>query len=109
MFSKGHFINFNGTAGLWRKECIYDAGNWEGDTLTEDLDLSYRAQLKQWKIYYLEGVETPAELPVAISAARSQQFRWNKGGAENFQKMARRVLKSNHVSSKQKYTAYCTF
>ena len=84
--SKGHFINFNGTAGVWRKDCILDAGNWEGDTLTEDLDLSYRAQLKNWKFKYLEDVETPAELPVVISAARSQQFRWNKGGAENFQK-----------------------
>lgn len=52
--SQGHFINFNGTAGLWRKECIYDAGNWEGDTLTEDLDLSYRAQLKNWKFKYLK-------------------------------------------------------
>ena len=100
--SKGHFINFNGTAGVWRRICILDAGNWEGDTLTEDLDLSYRAQLKSWKFKYLEDVETPAELPVVISAARSQQFRWNKGGAENFQKMARRVLKSNHVSSKTK-------
>lgn len=100
--SKGHFINFNGTAGLWRKTCIIDAGNWEGDTLTEDLDLSYRAQLKNWKFKYLEGVETPAELPVAISAARSQQFRWNKGGAENFQKMMRRVLKSENISFKTK-------
>ncbi|NNK29571.1 MAG: glycosyltransferase, partial [Flavobacteriaceae bacterium] len=71
--SKGHFINFNGTAGIWRKACILDAGNWEGDTLTEDLDLSYRAQLKNWKFKYLEDVETPAELPVVISAARSQQ------------------------------------
>ena len=76
--TKGHFINFNGTAGVWRKECILDAGNWEGDTLTEDLDLSYRAQLKKWKFKYLEHVKTPAELPVIISAARSQQFRWNK-------------------------------
>ncbi|MEJ2163498.1 MAG: glycosyltransferase family 2 protein, partial [Robiginitalea sp.] len=84
--AKGHFINFNGTAGIWRKDCILDAGNWEGDTLTEDLDLSYRAQLKNWKFKYLEDVETPAELPVVISAARSQQFRWNKGGAENFRK-----------------------
>lgn len=100
--SKGHFINFNGTAGVWRKECIIDAGNWEGDTLTEDLDLSYRAQLKEWKFKYLEEVETPAELPVVISAARSQQFRWNKGGAENFQKMAKRVVKSNNVSGKTK-------
>jgi len=100
--SKGHFINFNGTAGVWRKACIIDAGNWEGDTLTEDLDLSYRAQLKNWKFKYLEDVETPAELPVVISAARSQQFRWNKGGAENFRKMLWRVLKSETISAKTK-------
>ena len=100
--SKGHFINFNGTAGIWRKQCIIDAGNWEGDTLTEDLDLSYRAQLKKWKFKYLENVETPAELPVIISAARSQQFRWNKGGAENFQKMAKRVIMSSGISFKTK-------
>ncbi|MFY0603790.1 MAG: glycosyltransferase family 2 protein [Flavobacteriaceae bacterium] len=100
--SKGHFINFNGTAGIWRKECIIDAGNWEGDTLTEDLDLSYRAQLKNWKFKYLENVKTPAELPVIISAARSQQFRWNKGGAENFQKMAKRVITAKNVSIKTK-------
>ncbi|MBT8267619.1 MAG: glycosyltransferase [Flavobacteriaceae bacterium] len=100
--SKGHFINFNGTAGIWRKQCIIDAGNWEGDTLTEDLDLSYRAQLKQWKFHYLEDVETPAELPVVISAARSQQFRWNKGGAENFRKMLWRILKNKHISLKTK-------
>jgi cellulose synthase/poly-beta-1,6-N-acetylglucosamine synthase-like glycosyltransferase len=100
--SRGHFINFNGTAGVWRKECIIDAGNWEGDTLTEDLDLSYRAQLKNWKFKYLVDVETPAELPIVISAARSQQFRWNKGGAENFQKMMWRVLKSKNISAKTK-------
>ena len=100
--SKGHFINFNGTAGVWRKECIMDAGNWEGDTLTEDLDLSYRAQLKNWKFKYLEEVETLAELPVVISAARSQQFRWNKGGAENFQKMAKRVFLSPNIPFKTK-------
>lgn len=100
--SKDHFINFNGTAGVWRRTCILDAGNWEGDTLTEDLDLSYRAQLKNWKFKYLEEVETPAELPVVISAARSQQFRWNKGGAENYQKMSRRVLASTNVSLKTK-------
>ena len=100
--SKGHFINFNGTAGVWRQECIIDAGNWEGDTLTEDLDLSYRAQLKNWKFKYLEEVETPAELPIVISAARSQQFRWNKGGAENFQKMAARVIKNDAVPFKTK-------
>lgn len=100
--SKGHFINFNGTAGVWRKQCILDAGNWEGDTLTEDLDLSYRAQLKQWKFKYLEEVETPAELPVVISAARSQQFRWNKGGAENFRKMLKRLWKNKSITTKTK-------
>ena len=100
--SKGHFINFNGTAGVWRKECILDAGNWEGDTLTEDLDLSYRAQLKNWKFKYLEDVETPAELPVVISAARSQQFRWNKGGAENFRKTMWKVLINQNISAKTK-------
>ncbi|TDI69116.1 MAG: glycosyltransferase [Bacteroidetes bacterium] len=100
--SKGHFINFNGTAGVWRRECIINAGNWEGDTLTEDLDLSYRAQLKNWKFKYLEEVETPAELPVVMSAARTQQFRWNKGGAENFQKMSWKVLKNKNTSYKTK-------
>ena len=100
--SMGHFINFNGTAGIWRKTCIYDAGNWEGDTLTEDLDLSYRAQLKGWKFKYLEEVVAPAELPIVISAARSQQFRWNKGGAENFQKLALRLVKDSKFSLKTK-------
>ncbi|MFC4095174.1 cellulose synthase family protein [Euzebyella saccharophila] len=101
--AKGHFINFNGTAGIWRKECILDAGNWEGDTLTEDLDLSYRAQLKNWKFKYLEDVETPAELPVVISAARSQQFRWNKGGAENFRKSVMSVISAKNISFKTKF------
>ena len=101
--SKGHFINFNGTAGIWRKKTILDAGNWEGDTLTEDLDLSYRAQLKQWKFKYLEDVETPAELPVVVSAARSQQFRWNKGGAEVFRKSVRNILASKNIGWKTKF------
>ncbi|MCJ7465615.1 MAG: glycosyltransferase family 2 protein [Maribacter sp.] len=101
--ARGHFINFNGTAGIWRKECILDAGNWEGDTLTEDLDLSYRAQLKNWKFKYLEDVETPAELPVVISAARSQQFRWNKGGAENFRKSVWSVITAKNISFKTKF------
>jgi cellulose synthase/poly-beta-1,6-N-acetylglucosamine synthase-like glycosyltransferase len=100
--SKLHFINFNGTAGIWRKQCILDAGNWESDTLTEDLDLSYRAQLKNWEFKYLENVVTPAELPAIISAALSQQFRWNKGGAENFSKNASRVLQSEAISFKTK-------
>jgi len=103
---KDHFINFNGTAGVWRKTCIEDAGNWQGDTLTEDLDLSYRAQLKKWKFKYLEDVETPAELPVVISAARSQQFRWNKGAAENFQKLYWKLLKDKSVSFKTKFHSF---
>ncbi|MEO1653849.1 MAG: cellulose synthase family protein, partial [Bacteroidota bacterium] len=77
-----HFINFNGTAGIWRKACILDAGGWSSDTLTEDLDLSYRAQLKGWKFKYLRSVGTPAELPVALNAMKTQQFRWTKGAAE---------------------------
>ncbi|TPN87261.1 cellulose synthase family protein [Aquimarina algicola] len=103
---KDHFINFNGTAGVWRKTCIEDAGNWQGDTLTEDLDLSYRAQLKKWKFKYLEEVETPAELPVVISAARSQQFRWNKGAAENFQKLYWKLLKDKTVPFKTKFHSF---
>jgi cellulose synthase/poly-beta-1,6-N-acetylglucosamine synthase-like glycosyltransferase len=100
--ANGHFINFNGTAGIWRKACIIDAGNWEGDTLTEDLDLSYRAQLKGWKFKYLEDVVTPAELPVVVSAARSQQFRWNKGGAENLIKMFTKIIQSKNIGFKTK-------
>lgn len=101
-----HFINFNGTAGIWRKECILDAGNWSGDTLTEDLDLSYRAQLKKWKFKYLEDVETPAELPVVVSAARSQQFRWNKGAAENFKKNFKKLAKDKSVPFGTKFHAF---
>lgn len=101
-----HFINFNGTAGIWRKECILEAGNWEGDTLTEDLDLSYRAQLKGWKFKYLEKVETPAELPITLQAARSQQFRWNKGAAENFQKNFLKLLKDPHITAGTKFHSF---
>lgn len=89
-----YFINFNGTAGIWRKSCILDAGNWHADTLTEDLDLSYRAQMKGWKFKYLEDVESPAELPVEINAFKSQQFRWTKGAAETAKKTIPEVLKS---------------
>lgn len=76
------FINFNGTGGIWRKTCILDAGNWHDDTLTEDLDLSYRAQQKGWKFIYRPDIKSPAELPPVMSAIKSQQFRWTKGGAE---------------------------
>ncbi len=95
--SAGHFINFNGTGGIWRKTCIEDAGGWEHDTLTEDLDLSYRAQLKGWKFKYLEDVVAPAELPVTMSALKSQQHRWMKGGVEVFKKMSKRLVTAKGV------------
>ena len=88
------FINFNGTCGIWRKTCINEAGGWNFDTLTEDLDLSYRAQLKGWKFKYLEDVETPGELPVIMNAIKSQQYRWNKGGAETARKNFGKVFSS---------------
>ncbi len=90
----GSFINFNGTGGVWRKQCINDAGGWSADTLTEDLDLSYRAQLKGWNFVYLEECVAPAELPVIMSAVKSQQYRWNKGAAETAKKNLGKVLKS---------------
>lgn len=90
----GSFINFNGTGGVWRKACINDAGGWSADTLTEDLDLSYRAQLRGWKFRYLEDCVSPAELPVIMPAIKSQQYRWNKGAAETARKNLGRVLRS---------------
>ena len=93
----GHFINFNGTAGVWRKKCIEDAGGWSADTLTEDLDLSYRAQLKGWHFQYLEEVESPAELPAAMNALKNQQFRWTKGAAECTRKNLFKVLKTKDL------------
>ena len=100
-----HFINFNGTAGIWRKECILDAGSWQSDTLTEDLDLSYRAQLKGWRFVYLENIETPAELPVVMDALKSQQYRWNKGAAECARKNLIKVLKSKELKFSTKLNA----
>lgn len=91
----GFFINFNGTAGIWRKDCIYDAGNWQADTLTEDFDLSYRAQLKGWKFLFLNDVTSPAELPADINSLKTQQFRWTKGAVETALKILPKVLKSN--------------
>lgn len=90
-----YLLQFNGTAGVWRRETIEDAGGWEADTLTEDLDLSIRAQLKDWKIVYLEKFGSPAELPVEMNGLKSQQFRWMKGGAETAKKMLPTVWKSN--------------
>jgi cellulose synthase/poly-beta-1,6-N-acetylglucosamine synthase-like glycosyltransferase len=90
-----HFLQFNGTAGIWRKQAINDAGGWKADTLTEDLDLSYRAQLKHWEIVYLEEVEAPAELPIEINGIKSQQFRWMKGGAENARLLTTMIVRSD--------------
>jgi cellulose synthase/poly-beta-1,6-N-acetylglucosamine synthase-like glycosyltransferase len=78
----GRFFTFNGTGGIWRKSCITDAGGWEHDTLTEDMDLSYRAQLKGWRFIFLNDVETPAELPVDMDGFKSQQHRWTKGSIQ---------------------------
>jgi len=88
------FFNFNGTAGIWRRQAIDDAGGWEHDTLTEDTDLSYRAQLKGWKFIYRQDVECPAELPVEMTAFKTQQARWAKGLIQTGKKILPRVLKS---------------
>ena len=90
----GHFLNFNGTGGVWRRTCIEDAGGWHADTLTEDLDLSYRAQLRGWHFCYLPHVVAPAELPEQLDALKSQQFRWNKGAAETARKHLGRVWRA---------------
>jgi len=83
----GFFINFNGTAGVWRKECILDAGNWQDDTLTEDLDLSYRAQLRGWRFKFLKDTTCLAELPSEMNALKSQLFRWTKGAMSTAKKI----------------------
>jgi len=93
----GHFINFNGTAGVWRKTCILDAGGWHADTLTEDLDLSYRAQLRNWKFIYQQQTIAPAELPAEMNGLKSQQYRWTKGAAETSRKHLTQVLKSKQT------------
>ena len=91
-FNAGHFINFNGTAGIWKKSCIENAGGWQNDTLTADLDLSYRAQLKGWKFIYINNQSSPAQLPIAMSAFKAQQYRWTKGSAECMRKLMGKVL-----------------
>lgn len=102
----GYYLNFNGTAGIWRTTCIKDAGGWEVDTLTEDLDLSYRAQLKGWKFIYVDEVGAPAELPIEMGAIKSQQFRWMKGGAEVARKMLSRVWKSKIPFGKKIHASF---
>jgi cellulose synthase/poly-beta-1,6-N-acetylglucosamine synthase-like glycosyltransferase len=90
--SNDFFLNFNGTAGLWRRACIEDSGGWQWDTLTEDLDLSYRAQMRGWKIGYLPDVIVPAELPSQVEAFKKQQFRWAKGSFQVVRKILPRVM-----------------
>ena len=96
------FAQFNGTAGVWRKTCIEDAGGWKADTLTEDLDLSIRAQLKGWTIRYLQENLAPAELPMEMNALKSQQHRWMKGGAETARKLLPSLWHDGRLSLNKK-------
>jgi cellulose synthase/poly-beta-1,6-N-acetylglucosamine synthase-like glycosyltransferase len=91
----GLFFNFNGTAGMWRRRCIEASGGWQHDTLTEDLDLSYRAQLLGWRFVYLQHVTCPAELPVDMRSFKSQQFRWVKGSVQVARKILPRIWRSD--------------
>ena len=90
----GRFFNFNGTAGVWRRTCLEQAGGWQADTLTEDLDASYRAQLSGWKFVYLKDVGVPAELPVDMNGFKSQQHRWTKGSIQTGKKLLPTIFRS---------------
>jgi cellulose synthase/poly-beta-1,6-N-acetylglucosamine synthase-like glycosyltransferase len=91
----GRFFNFNGTAGIWRRSAIDDAGGWQHDTLTEDLDLSYRAQLRGWRFVFVPAVVVPAEVPVEMNAFKSQQHRWAKGSIQTCRKVLPSLLASD--------------
>lgn len=93
-FRSGRYFNFNGTAGIWRKECIVSAGGWQHDTLTEDLDLSYRAQMKGWKFVFLNDVVAPAEIPVDVTSFMSQQHRWTKGSIQTAKKLLPQIIRT---------------
>jgi cellulose synthase/poly-beta-1,6-N-acetylglucosamine synthase-like glycosyltransferase len=114
----GCFFNFNGTAGIWRKDAIVDAGGWQHDTLTEDLDLSYRAQLKGWEFIFLPEVISPAEVPVDMNAFKSQQHRWAKGSIQTAKKLLPTIFRSKlpwrvkreaffHLSNNMAYLLMC--
>jgi cellulose synthase/poly-beta-1,6-N-acetylglucosamine synthase-like glycosyltransferase len=114
----GHFFNFNGTAGIWRRDAIVDAGGWQHDTLTEDLDLSYRAQLRGWQFVFLPNLIAPAEVPVEMNAFKSQQHRWAKGSIQTCRKLLPRILQSDlplgvkaeaffHLSANFNYPLMC--
>ena len=98
-YLKNCFFNFNGTAGIWRRKCIEDAGGWHWDTITEDLDLSYRAQLKDWNFVYTPMIHAPAEIPSTLSAIRSQQFRWVRGTSQTARKLLPNIWRSNQSLS----------
>jgi cellulose synthase/poly-beta-1,6-N-acetylglucosamine synthase-like glycosyltransferase len=91
----GRFFNFSGTAGIWRREAIETAGGWQHDTLTEDLDLSFRSQLARWRFIFLPDIETPAELPVEMNGFKSQQYRWVKGSMQTSRKLLWRLMTSD--------------
>jgi cellulose synthase/poly-beta-1,6-N-acetylglucosamine synthase-like glycosyltransferase len=91
----GRFFNFNGTAGIWRRRCIEESGGWHTDTLTEDLDLSYRAQINGWRFLFLPEIVTPAELPIEMNAFKSQQHRWAKGSIQTCKKMLPELWRAN--------------
>jgi glycosyltransferase involved in cell wall biosynthesis len=103
-FGSGCMFNFSGTGGIWRRAAIESAGGWQHDTLTEDLDLSYRAQLKGWRFIYRPDVVTPAELPAEMSAFRAQQYRWAKGTVQTARKLLGRVLRAK-LSVRQRIEA----
>jgi len=105
-FLSGRFFNFNGTAGILRRKTIEDAGGWEHDTLTEDLDLSYRAQMKGWRFVFLPHVYVPAELPVEINSFKSQQCRWAKGAMQTCKKSLLRVLRGSFDPGEKLETWY---
>lgn len=104
-FRRGLFFNFNGTAGVWRKLAIETSGGWQADTVTEDLDLSYRAQLHGWRFVYLDDVIVPSELPSTLCAFRSQQKRWAKGSLQTARKLLPLVLRSPSISTEKKLEA----
>ena len=104
-FGSGAMFNFSGTGGIWRREAIESAGGWQHDTLTEDLDLSYRAQLAGWRFVYRSDVVTPAELPEELSAFRAQQYRWAKGTVQTARKLLGRVLATHELSWSQRIEA----
>ncbi|HEY9151496.1 MAG TPA: glycosyltransferase [Anaerolineales bacterium] len=103
--SRNHlFMNFNGSAGVWRRACIDDAGGWQTDTLTEDFDLSFRAQVRGWTMDFLPDVIVPAELPISVEALKKQQFRWAKGSIQVARKNLKRVLSMPDISAYKRFS-----